>query len=83
VDQDRFNQLLHTIDQMVGISEPRTAEYYRGYRLGIQLFQYGKESAPENELLLIHDTYAASGDHYVDFYTRGYRDGCRGLSPDP
>jgi hypothetical protein len=83
VDQAQFESLLHTIDQMIGISEPRTAEYYRGYRLGIQLFQYRAQSPTEKELLPLHESYAVSGDHYVDFYSRGYRDGCRGLTPDP
>ena len=78
-----FSILLHAVDQMIHDSEPRTAEYYRGYRLGIQFRQLGpKEERRKNNLLSAGST-ADTGNHYVDAFSRGYRDGCNGLKPSP
>jgi hypothetical protein len=78
-----FRILLHSIDQMIQISEPRRAEYYRGYRLGIQFRQLGTLDESIHEHIRLNESYASSGDEYVDSYSRGYRDGCKGVKPDP
>ncbi|MBP2668891.1 MAG: hypothetical protein H6Q80_1093 [Deltaproteobacteria bacterium] len=78
-----FSALLHAIDQMIQISGPRQAEYYRGYRLGIQFCRLGTLEESIHEHYRLNESYAASGDHYVDSYARGYRDGCKGVTPEP
>jgi hypothetical protein len=78
-----FRILLHTIDQMIQISEPSRAEYYRGYRLGIQFLQLGILEESIHEHYRLNESYAATGDDYIDSYARGYRDGCKGLKPEP
>jgi hypothetical protein len=83
MDKQEFAALLHAVDQMIRISEPRQAEYYRGYRLGIQFHQLGTLEESIHEHFRLNDSYATSGDHYVDSFARGYRDGCRGLKPSP
>jgi hypothetical protein len=68
---------------MIQISEPRQAEYYRGYSLGIQFRQLGTLDESIHDHYRLNESYAASGDHYVDSYARGYRDGCKGVKPAP
>lgn len=83
MNQTDFNDLVRAVDQMIQISEPRQAEYYRGYRLGIQFRQLGTLEESIHEHFRMNDSYAVSGDHYVDSYARGYRDGCKGVKPPP
>ncbi len=83
MNPEEFKIVLHSIDQMIQISEPRQAEYYRGYRLGVQFHQLGTLEESPHEHFRMNESYAASGDHYVDSYARGYRDGCRGVTPEP
>ena len=80
---DDFRTLIHTIDRMIRISGPGRAEYYQGFRLGIQFRQLGTLEEPIREHFRLNDSYAVAGDLSVDSYARGYRDGCRGLKPAP
>lgn len=83
MSQADFDALLNAIDRMIQISEPRAAEYYRGYRRGLQLSQSGMQDKPLQEPYPFQESCVNSGDHYVDSYARGYRDGCKGLTPNP
>lgn len=78
MDQEEYAVLLGLIDKMIETSEPRRAEYFRGYRLGVQFRQLGTLEESIQEHFRMNESYAASGDHYVDSYAQGYRDGCRG-----
>ena len=82
MNQEDFIVLLSAVDQMVQISEPRQAEYYRGYRLGILYRQLGTLDESMHEHFRMNESYAASGDQYVGTYALGYRDGCKGVRPE-
>lgn len=81
--REEFDDFLNLIDQMIDTSEPRRAEYYRGYRRGIQLHQLATLEGTVQEHYQLQDPYADSGDQYLNAYARGYRDGCKGLKPSP
>ena len=68
---------------MIESSEPRTAEYYRGYRLGIQFRQLGPRGDDIRRKFPLVESAPFSGDQYVDAFSRGYRDGCSGSKPSP
>ena len=84
LDRKDYDKLLNLVDQMINTSEPRRAEYYRGYRSGIQAIVHGtQEESVQAHFSLLHD--ASDGDHadpYLEAYARGYRDGCRGMKPE-
>lgn len=81
--RDEFDTLLRLIDRMIELSEPRTAEYYRGYHRGIRYYFLGVLEEPVEDPSRLRESYADSGDHYLDAYARGYLDGCKGMTPDP
>ena len=81
--KQEYRILLHAVDQMIDSSEPRRAEYYRGYRLGIQFHQHGTPGESMKDHFLFNDPHVRHGDHYVDVFARGYRDGCKGVKPSP
>ena len=84
MDRKVFDALLNLIDRMIDTSEPRRAEYYRGYRCGIQANVLGtQEESVQAHFSLLHD--ASDGDHsdpYLEAYARGYHDGCKGMKPE-
>jgi hypothetical protein len=77
-----FESLLLRADRLASICNPRKAEYWRGYRSGIEFhFQNGQqESLPDHYSIV--ETARRNGSHDVHAYARGYRDGCKGLKPD-
>ena len=83
MEQQEFEVLLNLIDQMISTSEPIGAEYYRGYRKGILLYQLGTIEESVKEHFRLHESHADNGDNYLNSYARGYRDGCKGLKPNP
>jgi hypothetical protein len=76
-----YDTLLDFIDERIKTSEPRRADYFRGYRRGVHFYIHGslEEAAKELEVL-----YNGSGNNipYRDAFGRGYLDGCRGLKPE-
>ena len=61
----------------------RRAEYFRGYRRGLQFHVPGALKISVQEHSQLCDTGdKPSGDHYLDAFAHGYRDGCRGLKPE-
>ena len=81
--QKEYDILLNIINQMIDNSEPRRAEYYRGYRSGIQANVLSSREEMVQEHFRLHDDSDwLSGDQYVDAFTRGYRDGCKGIKPE-
>ena len=78
MDQGEIETLLHLIDQRIEKSEPREAEYWRGYRQGVnfRIRHRMGESIREHYRLL--EATTNSGDPYVDAYARGCRNGCEG-----
>ena len=77
-----FENLRLLADRLTGICEPKKAEYWKGYRSGIEFhFQYGlQESLPDH--FSIVDTARRNGSRDIDAYVRGYIDGCKGLKPE-
>lgn len=83
MDGKEYDALLDLIDQMVVTSEPRRGEYFRGYLRGIQFHVLGTlEISVQEHSQLCDATDEPSGDHYLDAFAQGYRDGCRGLKPE-
>ena len=77
-----FEKLLLLADRLTAECEPRKAEYWRGFRSGIQYFF--KDGLPESlrdHYTLMYVATRGTGDPYFDAYARGYRDGCKGLKP--
>jgi len=83
MDNKECSGLLSMIDRMTDTSEPLRAEYLRGYHRGIQVHFLGvsDESIEEHRMLMDHSG-GGSGDPYIDSYTRGYRHGFEGISPE-
>jgi hypothetical protein len=70
---------------VIGKSDPRAAEYLRGFRRGIQhhVIFLGKLGEPVHAHFFPGDAHDGnSEDPYLDAYVHGYRDGCRGLIPE-
>jgi ribosome modulation factor len=83
LDRKEYDGLLHLIDQMIETSEPKRAEYFRGYRRGIQFHVLGNlEETAQEHYRLYNSPGRDSGDHYVNAFARGYRDGCKGRTPE-
>jgi hypothetical protein len=77
-----FEKLLLLADRMIASSAPRKAEYGRGYQCGIQ-FHFSNaqpESLPDH--YAIANIARRNGSRDVHTYSRGYRDGCKGLKPE-
>ena len=83
MDRQEYDTLLNVFDRMIEISEPGRAEYYRGYRRGIQVHLLGTLEETVQEDFPPHDPSDGNGgDHDLDAYALGYRDGCKGLKPE-
>ena len=80
MDRRKYEALLSIIDHMIETSEPRRAEYFKGYSRGIQFRVLGIVEETVKARFPLHDSYSV--DPYLDAYARGYRDGCRGLKPE-
>lgn len=77
-----YEKLLLMADRLTSICNPRKAEYWKGYRSGIEAhFQNGQqESLPDHYSIMEVARSNRSCD--VHAYARGYRDGCKGLKPE-
>ena len=77
-----FENILLRADRLTAICNPKKAEYWRGYRSGIEFhFQNGQqESLPDHYSIVEIARRNRSND--VHAYARGYRDGCKGLKPE-
>ena len=82
LDRIEYEALLSLIDKMICTSEPRQAEYYRGYRRGIRIHVLGALPDKDEHIRRGGPSGSDNGDHYLDAYARGYRDGCKGLRPE-
>lgn len=83
LDQSKFEILLCPIDQMISKSEPRQAEYWRGYREGIRFrFQDNTWASYRDHDHLHEIADRIDGDSPGVAYARGYCDGCRGKKPE-
>ena len=83
MDKKEYDALLDLIRKSIETSEPKRAEYFRGYRRGIQFHVLGiLEETDQEHDRLYNGPGGNSGDHYLDAYARGYRDGCKGLTPE-
>jgi hypothetical protein len=79
----KYDDLLDFIDEKIDTSEPRRAEYFRGYLRGIHFHVHGGlEETTRKHDLLYNGSDVDSGDPYVDAFARGYRDGRKGLKPE-
>jgi len=81
LDRKEYGELLFFLDQMICTSEPRRAEYLRGYRRGFRDHVLGVLPEKDEHIWWSGSSGSDSGDH-VNAYTRGYRDGCKGLKPE-
>lgn len=79
----KYDTLLDLIDEKIETSEPRRAEYFRGYLRGIHSYVHGGlEETTQKHDRLYNGSDNNSGDPYLDSFARGYRDGCGGLEPE-
>lgn len=82
VDRKEYDDLLHLIDQRIGTSEPRRAEYWRGYRQGVKFrFRHNMGESVREHYMLLETAGNKDVDPYIGAYARGYRDGCDGKEP--
>jgi hypothetical protein len=78
LDQREIEDLFHRIDQVIGKSEPRKAEYWRGYREGIRFRSHDNTWASYRDHYHLQEiANRIVGDSHVVAYARGYRDGCK------
>ena len=82
VDPTKYNTLPDIIDEKINTSEPRRAEYFRGYLRVVHFRVHGglKETTQKHDRL-DNGSDIDSGDHYIDAFGGGYRNGCKGLKP--
>lgn len=79
----KYDALLDLIDERIETSEPRRAEYFRGYLRGIHFHVHGGlEETTQMHDRLYNGSDGDSGDPYLDAFARGYRDGSRGRKPE-
>jgi len=79
----KYDALLDLIDERIETSEPRRAEYFRGYLRGIHFHVHGGlEETTKMNNRLYNGSDGDSGDPCIDAFARGYRDGSRGLEPE-
>jgi hypothetical protein len=82
LDREEYAALLVLIDRTIETSEPRRAEYFRGYRRGIRVRFLGAEEETTRERSDILESSMDSGDQYLMAYACGYQDGCLGRKPE-
>jgi hypothetical protein len=76
-----FENLRLRADRLTAICNPKKAEYWRGYRSGIEFhFQSQQESLPDHYFIV--EIARRDGSRDVLAYARGYRDGCNGMIPE-
>jgi ribosome modulation factor len=83
LDGKEYDALLNEIDRKIDTSEPRRAEYWRGYRQGVTFRNRHRmgESLREH-YILIETARNKHVDPYAGAHARGYRDGCEGKEPE-
>lgn len=77
MEQKEFDTLLHKIDLLIDTTKSRQREYYRGYREGIKLYFIAGGTIVHS---CLNKYYKATGDPYLDAYSRGFMDGCKGMN---
>ena len=77
-----FQDLLLLADRMISSRVSRKAEYGRGYSQGIRFHFNNPQSTSPPDHYLIADIARRYGSQDVHTFTRGYRDGCKGLKPE-
>lgn len=81
--REKYDALLDLIDERIETSEPRRAEYFRGYLRGIHFHVHGGlEETTQKRYRLHNGPDGDSVNPYIDAFARGYRDGCKGLKPE-
>jgi hypothetical protein len=82
VDPTKYDTLLDLIDEKINTSESKRAEYFRGSLRGVHFRVHGGlEEATKKPDHLDNGSDIDSGDHYIDAFGRGYRNGSKGLKP--
>ena len=77
-----FENLRLQADRLSANINPKKAEYYKGYRSGIEFrFQNGQQESLSDHYA-IADFARRNRSCDVHSYVRGYRDGCKGLKPN-
>lgn len=77
-----FEKLILLADRMMMCCVPRKAEYGRGYQSGIKFHFYNPPTATPPDHYQIAEIARKNGSRDVHAYARGYRDGCKGLTPE-
>jgi len=76
LNQYEFGVILLLIDQLIDTSEPKQAEYYRGYRAGIRINKLGGHASGH---FRFYQSFKRSGHQQLGAYSRGFMDGCNGV----
>jgi hypothetical protein len=76
MEPNEYDALLGQIDHLIDRTDSRQREYYRGYREGIKLYRIGGRTIVN---FCLNKYYKATGDPYLDAYSRGFMNGCRGV----
>ena len=83
MEQKECGALFSIIERMIETSEPQRAEYLRGYHRGMRVLACGDPNdMTDDHYMLLDYSVFGSGDPYIDSYTRGYRDGFEGTTPE-
>jgi hypothetical protein len=79
-----YEQLIEQTEQMINRCEPREAEYWRGYRRGLNFYFHGKSDGSQlDHFTLINLAIQGCSDPYMAAYAGGYHDGFTGKEPGP
>jgi hypothetical protein len=82
VDPTKYDTLPDIIDENINTSEPKRAEYFRESLRGVHFRVHGGlEETTRNPDRLDNGSDIDSGDHCIDAFGGGYRNGCKGLKP--
>jgi len=71
VERKEYEALFSLIDQRIGTSESREAEYFRGYRRGIRVPVLGELPGKGEHAWCSGSSGSDNGDQYLDAYARG------------
>lgn len=77
MEQNEFDSLLRQVDHLIDTTKSMQREYYRGYREGIKLNRIGGRTIVN---FCLNKYYKATGDPYLDAYSLGFMNGCRGVN---
>jgi hypothetical protein len=83
MELSEVERLTDLIENVIRKRDPKEAEYWRGYCLGLEYYTYGNTNGTnQDHFILVNLAVHGCGDPYVAAYACGYHDGFTGKGSD-